>query len=196
MGSADDSFAAFAASRGLEPVSGFWPGAVTPLLAKGGTMEPAARGELAAGLSGTIARFGYLGEGGARFVYHVVFAEVPESQPFVPRLQCERRGRVTDTVHYGFEMRSSRLWTESAVLNERYRVSVSPFQDENWLRQLFAPTFIDYLTVEPPGDFSFELAYGALLCSVEEDDPGTDGLAALWEAAGVVCRRLSEESRE
>ena len=90
----------------------------------------------------------------------------------MPRLGCERRGRITDDTHYGFEVRNSRLWTESEKLNERFKVTVSPFQDDNWLRQLFAPTFIDWLGESSPGDFSFELAYGSLLCSVEADDPG------------------------
>ena len=195
MGS-DETFATFAGEAGLTPVAGFAPGAITPLLAKGGSLRPAAAGELAPGLAGTIARFSYRGEGGAGFTYHVVFARIPESQGFVPRLQCERKGRLTDTVHYGFEMRSSRLWTESEVLNERYRVSVSPFQDDNWLRQLFAPTFIDYLAHTPPPDFSFELAYGSLLCSIEEDDPGTEALGALWACSGSVARRIREESLE
>ena len=196
MGKAEDSFDELARAVELAPVEGFDPGLVTPLLAKGGSFRPAARGELAPGLAGTIARFSYRGEGGAGFTYQVVFAEIPESQGFAPRLQCERKGRVTDTVHYGFEMRSSRLWTESEVLNERYRVTVSPFQDDNWLRQLFAPTFIDYLAQSPPSDFSFELAYGSLLCSIEEDDPGVDGLRALWGSSAAVARRIREESLE
>ena len=195
MGDAE-TYTQFARDAGLSALAGFRPGAVTPLLAKGGTLQPAAAGELAPGLTGSIARFEYRGEGGAGFTYQVVFAQIPESQGFVPRLQCERRGRVTDTVHYGFEMRSSRLWTESEVLNERYRVSVSPFQDDNWLRQLFVPTFIDYLAHTPPTDFSFELAYGSLLCSIEEDDPSLESLGALWAASATVARRIHDESRE
>jgi hypothetical protein len=196
MGDVEDTYAAFAEAEGLSLAEGFQPGAVTPLLAKGGSLRPAAAGELAPGIAGTIARFHYAGEGGAGFTYQVVFAEIPESQGYVPRLQCERTGRLTDAVHYGFEMRSSRLWTESEVLNERYRVSVSPFQDDNWMRQLFIPTFIDYLAHTPPADFSFELAYGSLLCSIEEDDPRVEGLGALWACAATVARRIREESSE
>ena len=196
MAEPDETYATFAERAGLARLEGFNPGLVTPLLAKGGSLRPAASGELAPGLTGTIARFCYAGEGGAGFTYNVVYAEIPASQGFVPRLQCERKGRVTDTVHYGFELRSSRLWTESEVLNERYRVTVSPFQDDNWMRQLFSPTFIDYLAHTPPADFSFELAYGSLLCSVEEDHPSVDGLGALWDASATVARRIGEESRE
>jgi hypothetical protein len=187
----EDSYGEFAAGRGLAPADGFAPGPVTPLLAKGGSFGPALRGPLVDGVDGVIARDSYGG-----FTFNVVFASIPESQPFVPRLMCERKGRWTDTTHYGFEIRNSRLWTESEVLNERFKVTVSPFQDDNWLRQLFIPTFVDWLGVGTPKDFSFELAYGSLLCSIEADDPGADGLLALWDAAARVATRIRDESRE
>lgn len=170
------------------------PGPLTPLLVEGGSFSPASRGRLESGAEATIARYEY--SSGAGFTFNVVFTRVPESQPFVPRLMVVRRGRTTSNTHYGFEIRNSRLWTESEVLNERFEVKVSPFQDPNWLRQLFAPSFIDWLAHRSPGDFSFELAYGSLLCSIEEDDPDIDGLEALWSAADTVTRRVREESRE
>ena len=185
------TYEAFASTLRLEAISDFSPGPVTPLLTKGGGMNPAYRGELAPGLDGVLARYSY-----ARFTYNVVFARIPESQPFVPRLACERRGRITDDTHYGFEVRNSRLWTESEVLHERFKVTVSPFQDENWMRQLFAPTFIDWLADDTPADFSFELAYGSLLCSVEEDDPDQSELEALWRSSATVAKRIHDESHE
>jgi hypothetical protein len=195
MADAGASYREFAGARGLTGADGFWPGPVTPLLAKGGEFKPALRGGLVDGIEAVIARDHYRTEGGG-FTFNVVYAQIPESQPFVPRLICERKGRWTDTSHYGFEVRSSRLWTESEVLNERFKVNVSPFQDDNWLRRLFIPTFVDWLGMRSPQDFSFELAYGSLLCSIEEDDPGAAGLGALWEAAAEVAKRIREESRE
>ena len=185
------SYEAFASRHGLTRADGFQPGPVTPLLTKGGQFSPAYSGVVTPGVESVIARYDY-----GRFTYNVVFARIPESQPFVPRLSCDRLGRITDDVHYGFEIRSSRLWTESEKLNERFKVTVSPFQDDNWLRQLFAPTFIDWLAESSPGDFSFELAYGSLFCSVESDDPGEDGLATLWEAGGTVAKRIRDEANE
>ena len=185
------SYDSFAAQRGLTKADGYWPGPVTPLLTKGGSFKPAYGGALMPGVEGVIARYEY-----GRFTYNVVFARVPESQPFVPRLSCDRKGRITDDVHYGFEIRNSRLWTESEKLNERFKVTVSPYQDDNWLRQLFAPTFIDWLAEGTPGDFSFELAYVSLLCSVESDDLDDAGVASLWEAGATVAKRVRDESRE
>lgn len=187
----EETYAELASRRGLAPATHAHPGAVTPLLTKGGSFDEALQGPLSDGVDGVVARYEY-----GRFAYNVVFARLPESRQFVPRLQCERRGRITDDTHYGFEVRSSRLWTESEKLNERFKVTVSPFQDDNWLRQLFVPTFIDWLGERSPGDFSFELTYGSLLCSVEEDEPEIEGLEALWDSSATVARRIREESNE
>jgi hypothetical protein len=195
MSDVGDSYASLAAARGMQPVDGFWPGPVTPTLVKGGALGPALRGSLLDGVEGVIARHRYGTDGGG-FDFNVVFARLPESQPFVPRLFCVRKGRWTDNTHYGFEIRNSRLWTESEPLNERFKVTVSPFQDDNWLRQLFAPTFVDWLAAAPPGDLSFELAYGSLLCSIEEDKPSEAELGQLWDSAANVARRIRDESRE
>ena len=195
MGGVEETFSAYATQHGLEHLNGFSPGPLTPLLTKGGGLSPALRGRLTADVDGVLARYAYGTEGG-RFTFTVVYAEVPESQPFVPRLDCIRKGRLTDTTHYGFELRTARLWTESEPLNERFKVTTSPFQDPNWMRQLFSPTFVDWLGKAPPPDFSFELAYGSLLCSVEEDEPEEAALDALWEASSHVATRIRDECRE
>ena len=83
-----------------------------------------------------------------------------------------------------------------SLLFDRFEVKVSPFQDDNWLRQLFSPTLVDWLADESPLDFSFELAYGSLFCTIEADDPDQDELAALWDGAATVARRIHEESHE
>ena len=64
------------------------------------------------------------------------------------------------------------------------------------MRQLFSPSFVDWLGTKPPADFSFELAYGALLGSLEVDEPGVGGLTALCEATARVATRIREECEE
>ena len=49
---------------------------------------------------------------------------------------------------------------------------------------------------EPPADFSFELAYGALLGSIEEDEPTPAALAALCDATAHVAERIASECEE
>jgi hypothetical protein len=201
MASLDSTFGAFASSRGLEPISALAAGPLTPLLVEAGSghLAPAARGRLAeAGdeaVEGIVGHLAYTRNKTFRFT--VALTEVPGASEFAPRLFCVRKGRRTrDDEFYGFEARYSKLWTESAKLNEHYLISTSPFQDENWLRQLFSPAFVDYLASEPPADFSFELAYGSLLGSVEEDSPDAAGLEALCAATAHVAARIRREVEE
>jgi hypothetical protein len=193
----DSAYADLAAARGLEQLPGFNPGPLTPLLveAKGAPLQPALRGELGEGVTGTVGQLTY--KRNKTFRFNVALTQVPAATAFAPRVFCIRRGRSTrDDEFYGFEARHSKLWTESTALNERYEVSTSPYQDPNWLRQLFSPGFVDWFGTKPPADFSFELAYGDLLCSVEDDDPGADGIAALCEATAHVATRIREECEE
>ncbi|HEX5928487.1 MAG TPA: hypothetical protein VFY48_03760 [Solirubrobacterales bacterium] len=197
MADLDSTYGAFAAERGLEPLPALGLGALTPLLveSKHCQVEPAARGRLGGELDGVVGHLAYTRN--RTFRFNVALVEVPGSTPLVPRLFCVRKGRSTrDDEFYGFEARHSKLWTESEALNQRYVVSTSPYQDPNWMRQLFSPALIDWLATEPPADFSFELAYGALLGSVEDDDPGAAGLAALCEATVHVAERIARECGE
>jgi hypothetical protein len=191
------AYGELAGDRGLEQLGAFGPGPLTPLLveSKGQPLEPALRGTLGDGVEGVIGHLAY--KRNKTFRFQVALTEVPAATAFAPRVFCIRRGRSTrDDEFYGFEARHSKLWTESTALNERYEVATSPYQDPNWLRQLFSPSFVDWLGTKPPADFSFELAYGALLGGVEDDDPGADGLAALCEATAHVATRIREECEE
>lgn len=197
MSDVRSSYAELAAERGFEQLPAFDPGPLTPLLVegKGQPLAPALRGVLGQGVDGVLGQLAY--RRNKTFRFNVALTEVPAATAFAPRVFCIRRGRSTrDDEFYGFEARHSKLWTESTALNERYVVSTSPYQDPNWLRQLFSPSFVDWLASKAPADFSFELAYGALLGSVEEDDPGAAGLAALCEATARVASRIREECGE
>lgn len=197
MSDVQSAYAELAAARALEPLGAFDPGPLTPLLVegKGAALAPALRGALGDGVEGVVGHLAYTRN--KTFRFQVALAEVPAATAFAPRVFCIRRGRSTrDDEFYGFEARHSKLWTESTALNERYTVSTSPYQDPNWLRQLFSPALIDWLGSKAPADFSFELAYGALLGSVEDDDPGAGGLAALCEATAYVAARIRRECEE
>jgi hypothetical protein len=197
MADLDAALSAFASERGLESLPGFAAGPLTPLLVESGAgnLAPAARGRLGGEVDGVVGQLAYTRN--KTFRFSAALAAVPASTEFVPRLFCIRQGRSTrDDEFYGFEARHSKLWTESTALNQRYTISTSPFQDPNWMRQLFSPALVDYLATKPPADFSFELAYGALLGSIEDDDPGADGLATLCEATVRVAERIARECGE
>ncbi|HEU5253223.1 MAG TPA: hypothetical protein VFU16_07860 [Solirubrobacterales bacterium] len=197
MSDAETAYAELASAEGFEQLPGFGPGPLTPLLSEalGNGLAPALRGDLGDGVSGVVGQLAY--KRNKTFRFHVALTEVPAATVFAPRVFCIRRGRSTrDDEFYGFEARHSKLWTESTALNERFAVSTSPYQDPIWLRRLFSPSFVDWLRTAEPVDFSFELAYGALLGSVEEDDPGAEGLAALCKATAHVATRIREECEE
>jgi hypothetical protein len=197
MADLDATFAALASAHGLEPVSAIGAGPMTPLLVEAGSgqLSPAARGRLPGDIDGLVGHLAYTRN--ATFRFSVALTEVADSSEFVPRLLCVRKGRRTrDDEFYGFEARYSKLWTESTKLNEHYVISTSPFQDPIFLRELFSPAFVDYLASEPPADFSFELAYGSLVGSVEEDYPDAAGLEALCRATAEVAGRIRRECEE
>jgi hypothetical protein len=197
VGDAAASLSSFAAAHGLEAVPNLDAGPLTPLLVESGAgrISPVAHGELGSGVSGALGQLVYTRNKTFRFA--VALTEVPASTPFAPRLFCVRAGRRTrDDEYYGFEARYSKLWTESLALNDRYRIAISPYQDENWLRQLFSPAFVDWLASKAPADFSFELAYGSLLCSTEARDPDDAALAELAAATVEVSCRIARECEE
>ena len=191
------TYSAFAAERGLYRGRGRGLGGLPPVgvVSNHCLLVRAAGGGLDGEVDGVVGHLAY--KRNKTFRFNVALAEVPGSTAFVPRLFCVRKGRSTrDDEFYGFEARHSKLWTESTALNQRYTISTSHYQDPNWMRQLFSPALVDYLASKPPADFSFELAYGALLGSVEDDDPGADGLAALCEATARVAARIAQECGE
>jgi hypothetical protein len=197
MADLEATYSSFASAHGLEPPASVQAAALTPLLveSKHCRIEPAARGTLPGGAPGVVGHLAY--KRNKNFRFNVVLTEVPGSTQFAPRVFCVRRGRSTrDDEFCGFEARHSKLWTESLALNERYAVTTSPFQDANWLRQLFSPALIDWLSTEPPDDFSFELCYGALLGSIEEDHPDAATLEALCRATSHVADRIRSECAE
>lgn len=197
MSDVQPAYGELAAARGLEALDAFAPGPLTPLLveAGGAALRPALRGALGEGVDGVVGQLAY--KRNKTFRFQVALTEVPAATAFAPRVFCIRLGRSTrDDEFYGFEARHSRLWTESTALNERYAVSASPYQDPNWLRQLFSPGFVDWLGSKAPAGFSFELAYGALLGSVEDDEPDAAALAALCEATAAVATRIRRECEE
>lgn len=199
-----EAFREFAAARELDGADGHVVEALTPLLARaeGLRLEPALRGELRGGGEGVIGRLRYGGGHAVGAVsdvsleFLVAITRVPASGPLVPRLFCRPPRRVEGIGGMGFELDDEAVWTESEALAARYEVATSPYQEENWMRQLFSPEFIDWLVTESPKSFAFELAYGDLVGSIEVGDGSVEQLAGLWDATGAVAERIGDECAE
>jgi hypothetical protein len=207
--SAKDFFQIYASKRGLtlSQERGRLPQA-TPLLRKGDDRytERSMTGRLADGVHGTLALYTYEeettdSEGNREtnyYRYTLGFTQVTECAERVPELYCQRKFglRALEKFEDVFRTKKERVKMESEVLDEKYEIFATKEQDAVWLRQLFSPTFIVWLTDTAPEKFAFELVDGNLCCYVgghKENAEDLDGIAA---ATGAVAQRLREEALE
>ena len=205
---ADSFFEAYAQQRGMalggrSPL----PGA-TPLLRKGDDRyaERTLSGSLAGGVDGTLALYTYEEEStdseGNRetnyYHYTVGLIDVPECASLVPELYVQRKFglRALEKVEDVFRGSKERVKFESEALDKRYEIFVNEKQDQNWLHQLFSPTFIVWLLQETPDKFAFELVDGSLCCYVHGHKEKAADLDRMCAASAAVTTRLREESQE
>jgi len=204
----EDFFGSYAASRGLSRTSGktdLPPS--TPLLRKGDRRygEQVMNGTLPGGAPGAIGLYTYEvkksdGKGGTDTDYYrftVVLHDVPAVAARISDLYCQRREgfRFMDSAEDVFR-RMQRLELESDALDKRYEIFYGANDDPVWLKQLFSPTFIVWLTTGTPDDFAFELSAGSLCVSVKGHCDSAAELDGLCAAAGAVASRLAEEAAE
>ena len=206
---ARDFFETYAAQRGMTLIHerGRLPQA-TPLLRKGDDRyaERSLLGPLAEGFEGTLALYTYEEEttdsDGDRqtnyYRYTVGLVDVPDCASLVPELYCQRKFglRALEKFEDAFRTSKRRVKLESEALDERYEIFAADEQDGNWLRQLFSPTFIVWLTDSAPEKFAFELVNGTLCCYVNGHKEKAAELDAIAAATGAVARRLREEALE
>ncbi len=180
----------------------------TPLLRKGDDRyaERTLAGPLADGVDGVLALYTYEdettdSEGNRQtnyYRYTVGLVPVPECTRFLPELYCQRKFglRALEKFEDAFRGSKERLKLESEALDEKYEIFADEGQDANWLRQLFSPTFIVWLTDSAPKKFAFELVDGTLCCYVSGHKKKAEELDEIAAAGAVVARRLREESLE
>jgi hypothetical protein len=205
---ADAFFELYAQQRGLALGGrGSLPEA-TPLLSKGTDRyaERTLSGRIAEGVEGTLALYTYETEstdskGNHQTQYHrftVGLVEVPDCAQSVPELFCQQKFgfRALEKFEDVFRRSKERVELESEVLDEKYEIFSAKGQDANWLRQLFSPTFIVWLTDEAPKKFAFELVDGTLCCYIHGHEEDAAGLDTVAGSASTVAARLLEESSE
>ncbi|HKO36738.1 MAG TPA: hypothetical protein VJU14_00035 [Solirubrobacterales bacterium] len=206
---ASDFFEVYAAQRGMTLIDGRGrlPGA-TPLLRKGDDRytERTLQGRLAEGVHGTLALFTYEEEtrdsdGNKQtnyYRYTLGFTPVVECKGFVPELYCQRKFglRALEKFEDAFRTKKERLKLESEVLDKKYEIFAGKEQDAIWLRRLFSPSFIVWLTDAAPDKFAFELVEGNLCCYVSGHKENAAELDAVAAATGAVAKRLRDEALE
>lgn len=204
----DAFFQVYCEGRGLA-LSGKGPlPPATPLLRKGDDRyaERAMTGTLAEGVEGVLALYTYEdettdSEGNTQtnyYRYTVGLVAVPECATHVPELYCQRKSglRALEKLEDAFRRSKERVKLESEALDERYEIFAGKGQDANWLRQLFSPTFIVWLTDSAPDKFAFELVDGTLCCYIHGHKKKAAELDQIRTASAAVAIRLREESGE
>lgn len=206
---AGDFFEVYAHQRGMTLIHGRGrlPQA-TPLLKKGDDRytERSLVGPLADGFDGTLALFTYEEEtrdsdGNKQtnyYRYTLGLVEVTECAERVPELYCQRKFglRALEKFEDVFRTKKERLKLESEVLDKKYEIFAGKEQDAIWLRRLFSPSFIVWLTDSAPDKFAFELVDGNLCCYVSGHKENAADLDAVAAATGAVAKRLRDEALE
>jgi len=205
---AEDFFMAYAEQRGLTLGGRSSLPPMTPLLRKGDDRyaEHTFTGPLADGIDGTLALYTYEEEStdseGNRetnyYRYTLGLIELPESAEHVPELYCQQKFgfRALEKFEDVFRGSKQRVKLESEVLDKKYEIFAGKEQDAVWLRRLFSPTFIVWLTDQAPKKFAFELVGGALCCYVHGHKDNSADLDMVCAAAAAVAKRLHDESVE
>ncbi len=180
----------------------------TPLLCKGNDRyaERTLSGPIGEGVEGILALYTYEEESrdsdGNKetnyYRYTVGLVPVPESAALVPELYCQRKFglRALEGLEDAFRGSKERVNLESTVMGDKYEVFANKGQDAVWLRRLFAPTFIVWLTESAPKKFAFELVGGTLCCYVSGHKKKAEELDEISAATAAVAKRLREESLE
>ncbi len=204
----DAFFQIYAQQHGLE-LGGRAPlPPTTPLLRKGDDRyaERTLSGPFGEGIEGILALYTYEEEsrdsdGNTEtnyYRYTVGLVPVPESVPLLPELYCQRKSglRALEKFEDVFRRSKERVKLESEALDEKYEIFAGKGQDANYLRQLFAPTFIVWLTDSAPKKFAFELVGGTLCCYVSGHKKRAAELEEISAATAAVAKRLREEAAE
>ena len=134
----------------------------------------------------------------------IMVCRLPETVGYVPMV-CVRPDEVMSGMYFwGGDSRPRAERTfESAELERRFVIEVARGQAENWLFQLFSPSFIDWLAHETPRDFGFKLDSGVFTCETPQWRGQPSGEAALLDnldllatAGGRAAGRLRDEVLE
>ena len=203
----EDFFNAYATGRGLNRVSkGVLP-PTTPLLRKGDRRygEQIMNGTLPSGLPGAIALYTYEertrdSEGHEDVDYHrftVVMHDIPAVARNVSQVMCQRRSgfRWMDSAEDVFRS-MKRLELESTELDKRYEIFYGATDDEVWMKRLFSPKFIVWLSEAAPDGVAFECVGGALCVNRKGHYDSAADLDGMCNAAGEIARRLAGEAEQ
>ena len=200
-------YEAYAEQRGLRwERNGIVPPS-TPLLRRGDTrrVDEMFAGTLPGGLDGELALYTYeeRSSGGsgsqAKEIHHftIVVSDLPGLEGKLPGLFVQRRSgfRFLDGAEDVFRS-TERIQLESEVLDRKCEIFADRRCDANWLRQLFEPSFVDFLAEGSPEGFAFEVENGTLCVNVNRHRGKAAELDQICNSAATVAKRIIDEAAE
>jgi hypothetical protein len=202
---ADAFYEAYAKGRGLTHQSGGVLGGSTPLLRKGDRtrVDEQFNGMLADGVEGTLALYTYTvtsrdskgNETSTDYPFTLVMVSMPQTIQHMSDLRVQKKFgfKMFEKVEDVFRGDFGRVTLESEALLDRYEIFVRKEQDPIWVRRLFSPSFIVWLTETPPKKFAFELENGWLCAYAPKHCDSTDGFDEMVRLGTHVAGRLDEE---
>ena len=199
-------FDAYAKSRGLTR-SETQIGGLTPLLQKGDSrlVEEMFSGKLNDRFEGTLALYKYTEESRdsdgdkteTDYPFTLAMFNLPETAAHLPELMVQNQSgfKSWEGLEDKFRGNHERITLESEAMRDRYEIFVQKQQDPIWVRRLFSPSFIVWLTEKPPKKFAFELVAGTLVTYVPKHRDDAKGLDEMITVGCMVAERLAEEAR-
>jgi hypothetical protein len=196
----------FAKSHGLTRQGSGQLEMLTPLLKKGDERraDEIFTGPLAEGVEGTLALYTYTevsrDSDGDRtetdYPFTLILTDLPETVAHLPELLVQNKSgfKMLEGFEDKFRLKHERVTLESESMRDRYEIFVGKEQDPVWVRRLFSPTFIVWLTDAPPKKFAFELVGGKLCAYVPKHRDDVEGLEEIMAIGSAVAARLREEA--
>jgi len=208
----EEKLRAYAESRNLvlreeQPYPGYVPAAQQPGPVKHAIWSLA--GTLPGGAVGRLRHQAVFGSALGQDIagqHTIMICRIPESVGYVPLLACRPEGLGGAMYAWDNDQRPrAKQRFESAELDRRYVVEAAEGQSQNWIFQLFSPSFIDWLAHSTPPDFGFKLDLGSFHCETPQwrgqatsltGEVEPEALDLLLESGGRVASRIRDEVLE
>ena len=208
----EEKLHAYAAERGLTVRPELtWPGQPLPHEQRGPIRHASwsVAGKLPGGVPGRLRHQAIFGSTFGMNIagqHTIMICRIPESVGYLPMLSVRAEGLEPALFYWAGDKRPREDvgGFESVELDRRYIVEVAKGQDHAWLRQLFPPSFIDWLASNTPVDFGFRLDDGVFTCECPQyrGQHRADGevdfehLDLLADAGGRAGSRIRDEVLE
>ena len=198
---------AYAKSRGLIR-SSTQVGGLTPLLKKGDRrrVDEMFAGKLNDEFEGSLCLYTYTevsrdsdgDETTTDYPFTLAMFSLPGTTAHLPELLVQRKSgmKALEGFEDKFRGKHERVTLESEAMRDRYEIFMQKEQDPVWVRRLFSPSFIVWLTETPPRKFAFELVAGTLVCYVPKQRSNAEGLDEMITVGCAVAKRLADEAAE